>query len=188
MNRTSNQLSLQEFLTLPESNDRYELIEGKLQPKMSPKYKHSTLQLRLLLALNNWCDQFKLGRVRPEWSVILQRQDEVWVPIPDLTYVSDQRLPVTWEEDEPCPVAPELVIEILSPGQTLENLTQKATDYLQAGVDRVWVIDPNAQSLTVFHRDRLPQTIKANGSLSDPFLPDLELPMSYLFVKQFGQN
>ncbi|WP_228055283.1 Uma2 family endonuclease [Gloeocapsopsis crepidinum] len=87
MNRTANQLGLQEFLSLPDS-DRYELVEGQLQPKMSPKYKHSTLQLRLLIALNQWCEQQKHGRVRPEWGVILQRQQKDWVPVPDLIHVS----------------------------------------------------------------------------------------------------
>ena len=52
MNRTTTKLSLQDFLKLPQSNQSYELVEGQLKPKMSPKYKHSTLQLRLLLGLN----------------------------------------------------------------------------------------------------------------------------------------
>ncbi|WP_277878045.1 Uma2 family endonuclease [Leptolyngbya sp. FACHB-261] len=44
--------------------------------------------------------------------------------------------------DEACPIAPELVIEIISPGQTFGEMTQKATDYLSAGVLRVWIVDP----------------------------------------------
>jgi len=160
MSRTASKLSLQEFLDLPESNDRYELVGGKLKLKVSPKYKHSTLQLRLLVTLNQWCDQLGHGRVRPEWGVVLRRQQEDWVPVPDLTYVSYKRLPEEWDEDEPCPVLPELVIEIISPGQTFGELTQKATDYLLAGVDRVWVVEPKAQSVTIFRRDELAQTVK----------------------------
>ncbi|MBV8883588.1 MAG: Uma2 family endonuclease [Chroococcidiopsidaceae cyanobacterium CP_BM_RX_35] len=183
MNPTSTRLTLQEFLALPESDDRYELVEGKLQSKMSPKYRHSTLQLRLLIALNNWCEQFTLGRVRPEWGVVLQRRGEDWVPIPDLTYVSYNRLPTTWEEDEPCPVLPELVVEIISPGQSFGDLTDKATDYLQAGVDRVWVVDPTAQAVTVFRSDRVPQIVKTDGTISDSLLPELKLSVSHLFSK-----
>jgi len=76
---------------------------------------------------------------------------------------------------------------MISPGQTFGDLTQKATDYLQAGVD-MWVVDPKPQSVTVLHGDRLPQTVKADGSLSDPLLPELELPISCLFVKRLGEN
>ncbi|AFZ31557.1 Uma2 family endonuclease [Gloeocapsa sp. BRSZ] len=178
MNRTANQLSLQEFLSLPDS-DRYELVEGQLKPKMSPKYKHSTLQLQLLIALNQWCEQQKYGRVRPEWGVILQRQQKDWVPVPDLIYVSYERLPQAWNEDEPCPIVPELVIEIISPGQTFGEMTEKATDYLLAGVDQVWVVDTKARSVTVFERDSLPQTIRSHSSIS--VLPGFVLNVADLF-------
>lgn len=181
MSHAVSKLSLQEFLALPESDERYELLEGRLQPKMSPKYKHSTLQLRLLIALNQWCDQYESGQVRPEWAVILQRHEEDWVPVPDLTYVSYERLPASWEEDEPCPVVPELVIEIISPGQTFGELTAKATDYLRAGVERVWIVDTKAQSVTIFRRDALPLTIRGDGTISDPLLPGLALHVTHLF-------
>jgi Uma2 family endonuclease len=118
MSRTTSKFSLQEFLDLPAGNDRCELIAGEIRRKMSPKYKHSTLQLRLLLCLNQWCDSIRCGRVRPEWGIVLQKQGQDWVPVPDLTYISYERLPMEWEEDQPCPTPPELVIEIISPGQT----------------------------------------------------------------------
>ena len=120
----------------------------------------------------------------PEWGVVLQRQQEDWVPVPDLTYISYERLPQEWDEDEPCPVPPELVIEIISPGQTFGELTQKATDYLLAGVDRVWVVEPKAQSVTIFQRDKLAQTVWNEGVITDPLLPGLLLPVFQLFARR----
>lgn len=64
-------LSLQEFLDSPESNERYEFVDGEIVSKVSLKYKHSSLQLRLLLALNQWCESFRCGRVLPEWAGVL---------------------------------------------------------------------------------------------------------------------
>lgn len=183
MTRTVGKLSLQEFLVLPQSGDRFELVDGELRPKVSPKYQHSTAQGRLFRLLDDWCEQQQVGRVRLEWSVVLQRRGVDWVPVPDLTYVSYERLPSEWEEDTPCPVQPELVIEIISPGQSFGELTQKATDYLIAGVDRVWVVDTKAQSLTIFRQDALPQTLQGEGSISDSLLPGLVLPMIRLFGK-----
>ncbi len=55
------------------------------------------------------------------------------MPVPDLLYVSYERLSRDWNEDEPCPVPPELVIEIISPGQSFGEMTEKATDYLTLG-------------------------------------------------------
>jgi Uma2 family endonuclease len=51
-------------------------------------------------------------------------------------------LPKNWRRNEACPAIPELVIEIISPDQTMQEFEEKAKDYLAAGVPRVWVIDP----------------------------------------------
>jgi len=93
--------------------------------------------------------------------------------------VSYEQLPQAWNEDEPCPVVPELVIEIISPGQTFGEMTEKATDYLLAGVDQVWVVDTKARSLTIFERDSLPQTIRSHSSIS--ILPGFVLNVADLF-------
>lgn len=182
MTRTVGKLTLQDFLALPQSSDRYELVEGELKPKVSPKYQHSTLQLRLLMTLHQWCEDHHCGRVRPEWGVVLQRRGVDWVPVPDLIYISYERLPQNWQEDQPCPVAPELAIEIISPGQTFGELTQKATDYLMAGIDRVWVVDTKAQLLTIFRHDALPETLPTEDSVEDSLLPGLELSIAHLFL------
>lgn len=183
MSRTTSQLDLQAFLALPESDERYELVDGELIPKMSPTSPHSRTQKRLLRLLDNWCETSGCGEVNPEWTVALQRRRLDWAPVPDLAYISYARVPADWDGEGPCPGIPELVIEIISPGQTFGELTQKATDYLQAGVDRVWVVDIKAQSVTIFRRDELPQTVKASEAISDPLLPGLELPVFRLFGK-----
>ncbi len=76
------------------------------------------------------------------------------------------------------------MIEIISPGQTFGQMTQKATDYLLAGASRVWVVDTIAQSITVFQRDNLPQTFWSDGAIEDPLLPGFVLPVSSLFAKR----
>jgi Uma2 family endonuclease len=190
MNRTAtSKLSLDDFLSLPESDDRYELVNGELKPKVSPKFKHSKTQGRLYRLLDDWCEQQQIGRVLPEWGVVLQRSGNDWVPVPDLTYVSYQRLSPEWDEDAPCPVLPELVIEIISPGQSFGELTEKAEDYLNAEIDRVWVVDPQAQSVTIFRKDRGFETLRNDQLINDSLLPELELRVAYLFSKpgQGGQ-
>ena len=94
MTSSKTKFSLQEFLAMPESGDRTELVNGEIVPKVSPKHKHSTLQLRLLLALNQLYESSGSGRVRPEWAIVLKRQGQDWVPVPDLTYVSGRDMEV----------------------------------------------------------------------------------------------
>jgi Uma2 family endonuclease len=83
--------------------------------------------------------------------------------------------------DEPCPTAPELVIEIISPGQSFGDLTEKAIDYLNAGVSRVWVVDPQAKSITIFYPDAPPQTQKGTATLTDSLLEGLQLTPQQIF-------
>ena len=82
------------------------------------------------------------------------------MPVPDLLYISNERLTLDEFEDGPCPVPPELAIEIISPDQTFGEMAEKATDYLNAGVLRVWVVDPKAKSITVFAPDTAPTTYR----------------------------
>jgi len=188
MSPSKTKFSLQEFLAMPESGDRMELIDGEIVSKVSPKYKHSLGQLRLLLALNHWCESFKHGRVGPEWATRLERNGIDWVPVPDITYVSYQKLPVEWEEDAPCPIPPELVIEIISPGQSFGEMTSKASDYLRAGVNRVWVVDNQAQSITVFGTSEIPQTLRIDDTISDPLLPELAIALTDIFAPRQLSN
>ena len=177
---TSNKyLTLQEFFNLPEGDRPSELVNGKAIPKMSPKFFHSRLQKTLLLLLDTWAKN--RGRVEPEWAITLKRNEVDWVPVPDITYVSFRRLSADWMLDEACPVTPELVIEIISPGQTFGDLAEKSADYLQAGVSRVWLIDTKAKSITIFYPDSLPKTLKGTATVVDDLLPELEFTPQQIF-------
>ncbi|MDP5339506.1 MAG: Uma2 family endonuclease, partial [Nodularia sp. (in: cyanobacteria)] len=132
MVNTETKLTLEEFLNLPEDDVNYEFIDGQAVPKVSPKFFHSTLQAALLVLIRLWCKG--KGRVGTEWAVILKRRGKDWVPVPDLTYISYERLPASWKRNEACPAIPELVIEIISPDQTMQEFEEKAKDYLAAGV------------------------------------------------------
>ena len=174
-------LTLAEFLASPQSNDRCEFVDGEAIPKvsLSPKRFHAGVQKALIKLLDNWAQP--RGHFYPEWSVILQRRGQDWAPIPDLTYVSFERLSAEWLEDAPCPIPPDLAIEIISPDQTFGEMTEKATDYLAAGISRVWIVDPKAQSITIFAPDSLPVTYRGDRPFTDPLFPDLQLTAQQVF-------
>ena len=176
---TQKKLTLQKFLDLPVGDISYEFVDGYAVPKVSPKYFHSTLQSTLLLLIRSWCKG--KGRVVSEWAIILQRQGEDWIPIPDLTYISYQRLPKNWLRNEACPIAPELVIEIISPGQTSKQFAGKTTDYFKAGVSRVWVVDPEAVTIEVFSEDSSSRIYTDTMLIIDSLLPGLELTVKKVF-------
>ncbi|AUT01725.1 hypothetical protein CLI64_15770 [Nostoc sp. CENA543] len=184
MTQLKTPLTWEEFLALPQGDIIYELIDGEAIPKfkndeMPPKFFHSSVTGALFLLLSTWA-QAK-GRVVIEWAIKLTRNQQDWIPVADLTYISYDRLPADWMEDTACPVAPELVIEIISPGQTFGEMTEKATDYLKAQVQRVWIIDTKAKTVTIFYPDALPETKRGNDSLADSLLEGLELTPQKIF-------
>jgi Uma2 family endonuclease len=181
--QAKNQLTLQEFLNLPlgEGDITYELVNGQAIPKMSPKKFHSKLT-RALLNLIEQCCQGK-GEVCPELAIALTRRGRDWMPIPDILYISNERLPPDWEQEGACSVPPNLVIEIISPGQTFGQMAAKAKDYLDAKVLRVWVVDSKARSITVFYPDAAPQTYMGDELLTDSLFEGLEFTVEQLFQK-----
>ncbi len=150
--------SLQEFLDSPESSDRTELIDGEIIAKVSPTSPHSHAQKRLLIQLNDWCEETNLGEVNPEWTIALKSNGMDWAPVPDVVYISYERVPADWDGLGLCPGIPEIVVEIISPDQSFGEMMGKVTDYLLAGVDRVWVVEPHVNSITIFRSGPLPKT------------------------------
>ncbi|MEH2207014.1 MAG: Uma2 family endonuclease [Nostoc sp.] len=181
--QAKNQLTLQEFLNLPpgEGDITYELVDGQAIPKMSPKFFHAKLTRVILNLIEQSCED--KGEVCPEWAVALTRRGRDWMPIPDILYISYERLPANWDENEACPVPPDLVIEIISPGQTFGQMAAKAKDYLDAKVLRVWVLDSKARSITVFYPDAAPQTYMGEELLTDSLFEGLQFTVEQVFQK-----
>lgn len=180
--QANNQLTLQEFLNLPpgEGDITYELVDGQAIPKIQAKFFHSKLTRALLYLIEQWCEG--RGEVCPEWAIALTRRGRDWMPTPDILYISNERLPTHWDEDEACPVPPDLVIEIISPGQTFGQMAAKAKDYLDASVLRVWVVDSKARSITVFYPDTAPQTYMGDQLLTDSLFEGLEFTPEQVFL------
>ena len=181
--QAKNQLTLQEFLNLPpgEGDITYELVDGQAIPKIQAKFFHAKLTRVLLNLIEQSCEG--KGEVCPEWAVALTRRGRDWMPIPDILYISYKRLPANWDENEACPVPPDLVIEIISPGQTFGQMAAKAKDYLDAKVLRVWVLDSKARSITVFYPDAAPQTYMGEELLKDSLFEGLEFTVEQVFQK-----
>ena len=101
--------------------------------------------------------------------------------MPDLLFVSSDRLPPNYEDDGPRPVPPNVAIEIISPDQTFGAMAEKASDYLMAGTLGVWIIDPRAQTVTVFHPQAVPITYRGNTVINEPQLPAFKISAQSIF-------
>jgi len=173
----TKKLTTAEFWALADAADiTYELIDGIAVPKISPKYFHARSARRILNILEEWSKN--RGRAEMEWAFDLS---DNFTPVPDLIYVSFERLPESWNENAACPVPPELAIEIISLGQTFGQMTQKASNYLTGGVLQVWIVDPIAKSITVFYPDRAPVTYIGDGVIIAALFPELSIALDRIF-------
>jgi Uma2 family endonuclease len=101
---------LQEFSDLPDYCEalrarlryRTELVNGEIISKMSPTSSHSRAQKHLLILLDDWWERTNLGEVNPEWTIALKHNGVNWATVPDLTYISHERVPPDWEGQGIC--------------------------------------------------------------------------------------
>lgn len=167
----------QEFARMPQFNERYELLDGKLVEKPMPKFEQSYISRLILKAYDRFDLDEQIGIMLAEISVRIR---EDYVPTPDLSFWIAERKPVRKIEIAPYP---DLAIEIQSEGQSIKGLLQKAKEYQKAGVKLVWVIQTNKKIVTVFHQGHEnPVTIQPTGELDgEDVISGFKLALTDLF-------
>jgi Uma2 family endonuclease len=169
----------------PESSNRYEIIDGDLVVTRAPHWKHQKASTRISSALDTWSQKTDLGETVQAPGIIFSDADNV---IPDIVWVSKARLAVLLDEAGHLTAAPELVIEVLSPGHDNEKRDRelKLKLYSSRGVQEYWIIDWQKQQVEVYRREqallRLVNTLLADDKLNTPLLPNFEYSIAQLFT------
>jgi len=140
-------------IILPVAKPALEWVRGRPLQKVSPRRKHALAQLRFAGALEAWAAKRASGTVGTEWEFRLQPPGEVRRPlVPDVAFVSFERLPF---DEGPAtdlpPVAPDAVVEVLSPDDRRDDVDEKLRVYLACGVLVVFLVD--TESRTIFAHD-----------------------------------
>ncbi len=168
-----------------DENLRYELIGGEIFVSTAPRFIHQLLVTRLLMAISKDLERNSSGIVLTTPGLIFSEFDGV---IPDLIYISHERIEeILDEESGKFYGAPEIVIEILSPGRAnaRRDLQIKRELYEIYKVPEYWVVDPFEKEVTVFRFDqgelKKLKTFTDNDKLTTNTLPDFELKISELF-------
>jgi Uma2 family endonuclease len=170
-------------ITLPETKPAMEWVNGRAVQKVSPTRKHGRLQLSFGRYLDDWA--IGRGEVGTEWRFRLAPPGERRRPlVPDVAYISRERLnALTRDERETPPVAPDIVVEILSPRDRHADVDAKRMVYLACGVQLVLIVDPEKRSVEAFGRDGYHETIGAVENYAPPCFPDLVFPLRAIFAK-----
>lgn len=139
----------------------YEFVNGELKQMSPPTMEHGEISMGLILPLGTYIRDKQLGRLYPA-DTTFNLGDRLVKP--DLAYVSNERLPDNRRQGAPIP--PDLAVEVTSPSDSQYDIIEKALAYLQAGTRLVWVIEPIAQTVTVYRSKSDIKTLTHNDTLT----------------------
>ncbi len=171
---TSQSLTLEEFLQLPETKPASEFIAGEIIQKPMPKGRHSRLQGKLSSEINLVTESQKIAYAFPELRCSFGDRSIV----PDIAVFRWQSIPFLSDGQVPDRFSfpPNWVIEILSPEQKPNQVIGKIVSCLENGSELGWLIDPDDESVLVFWRDRAPSLRQEKDKL--PLLAEIELELT----------
>jgi Uma2 family endonuclease len=183
---TEPPLTIADLDAAPDDGNRYELIEGELFVSAAPSYFHQTILVRVIIALGNYLRDHPIGELTPGTGIVFDDFNGV---VPDLVFLTRERKKRILDGGR-LKAAPEIVMEILSPGNAnvRRDRVVKRNLYSVRGVHEYWILDPETRSIDV-HRKRkeggleFVATLQCGDELTSPLLPDFRLPVEPLFAE-----
>ena len=185
MTRRKVKFTYEDYKSLPASETkRYELLGGELVLVPSPSAYHQRISGRLGFILRAFVREKGLAEVfNAPLDVVLGEGEDREVVQPDLIYISRERAGIIAEEE--IRGAPDLVVEITSPGTADRDRHYKKTLYARHGVAEYWLVDPQAKAVEIYVPGeagfRLERVFRGKEILSSPLLPGLEIPLAEVF-------
>ncbi|HAA28726.1 MAG TPA: hypothetical protein DCE56_14865 [Cyanobacteria bacterium UBA8553] len=174
-------LTLEEFLELSETQPATEYIDGQIIQKPMPQGEHSTIQGELIIAINAVVKPKKVARAFPELGCTFGSKSIV----PDVAVFTWDRIPRKENGGvaNVFQVAPDWIIEILSPDQSATKVTKKILQCLNYETQMGWLIDPDEQTIFVYVPKQQPEVFdQSKDLLSVPsFASELRLTVGDLF-------
>jgi Uma2 family endonuclease len=172
--------TMQREIVLPETRPETEWLRGRAIRKMSPQRNHAILQKWWLLRLDVWAAG--RGEVQAEWRFrVAPPGEEIRPLVPDVSYLSYERMGDATVEDIQAPlVPPNVAVEIRSPGDSRRDLEDKIDVLIRAGTDVVIVVNPKTR--TVFAQDASSRRIFwRDETFEHPAVPGFTFSLAEMF-------
>jgi Uma2 family endonuclease len=178
---TQIQYTPEDLLAMPDGKS-YELVGGQLvERKMG--MESSWVAGRLHSRLDHYCEEHRLGwALLPDSGYQCFPHEPALVRKPDVSFVRFGRfpggaLPKGWAK-----IAPDLVVEVVSPNETVYELDDKLDDYQRVGVPLIWVINPKSRTATIYRSDGLRRYIHEDDELlGEEVVPGFRCPLREIF-------
>ncbi len=170
---------------MPEDGNRYEVIDGELFVSSAPAVIHQRILVRIVLTIGAYLREHPIGEILPGVGVVFDEYNGV---IPDLVFATHERMRKTVASG--CfQAAPDIAIEILSPGASNERRDRsvKRKLYSSRGVSEYWIVDPVNRSVEMHRRDAggnlaFETSFLDSDELTSGLLPGFAVCIDTLFV------
>ena len=182
---TSLRYTSAELEGLPQIDGvRYEIIGGNLSVSGQPPWHHQYTCVRVAVALENHNERTGAGVANLAPGLIFAPDDDV---APDIVWISHARLADALDAGGHMKIAPELVVEVLSPGSVNERRDRdlKLKLYSRQGVREYWIADWRRRTVQAYRRVgvalELIVTLADDDVLTTPLLPGFACPLPSLW-------
>lgn len=153
MSTTIQLMTAEELLKMPKDGFRYELVKGELKQMSPAGFEHGVVGMNLALLLTQHVKANNLGVVCLAETGFKIETNPDTVLAPDVSFVRRERIPQSGRPKAFYPGAPDLAVEVVSPGDTKKEVAGKVEDWLTAGSGAVWVVNLKRRTVTI-HRPR----------------------------------
>lgn len=171
-----------ELLRYPRGKARYELIRGEIQTMSPAGSEQGAVTFQLSTLIGNHVAKTRAGRAFGAETGFLIQRDPDTVRAPDIAFVRRERLPASGLPQGFWPGAPDLAVEVVSPGDTVREIDEKVSDWLAAGCLAVWVVSPRWKTVTVHSAGGAIGMLAADSFLEgDDVLPGFRCPVAEIF-------
>jgi Uma2 family endonuclease len=150
MSTTSTLVTADELFKMPDDGFRYELVRGEIRRMPPAGSEHGVIAMNAALVISQFVKAHGLGAVFAAETGFKIASDPDTVRAPDLAFVRRERIPEGGIPKEFWPGAPDLAVEVISPGDTYTEVEEKVNDWLAAGTRLVPVLNPRTRTVTVY--------------------------------------
>jgi Uma2 family endonuclease len=157
-----------------------ELVQGRFIEMPPTGHPHGAVEARIARLLGNFVEERRLGTVMTGEVGIITKRNPDTVRGADIAFISNERL-ARASAGGYLDVAPELVVEVISPRDRWTEINEKVAEYLACGVDQVWIADPRTENLTCYRTEAVRTYAPGDTLPATEVLPGLSLAVAALF-------
>ena len=176
-------MTAEELAALPDDGYRYELVAGEVRRMPPAGFEHGGVAMELGSRLATFVRDHGLGQVVAAETGFLLGRDPDTVRAPDAAFVRADRIPPPAQRRGFPPLAPDLVVEIVSPSDRPGQVAEKVAEWLRAGCRLVWVVYPTERLVEVHREDGTAAFLRGDDALDGgDVVPGFTLPLPTLFA------